>query len=215
MEKIFEYNTEKKNLILKEYGRNIQKLVHYLKTIEDKEKRSQMAATLIELMKQISPSIRENNETNQKLWDDLYIMSGFDLEIDSPYPMPPLDILNKKPLRLGYSTNNIRFKHYGKNLELLIAKAMELEDPEEREGAVVYIGKLMKSFYSTWNKDNIEEESILKNIRELSKNELDIDITKVKENNLFESLYKERPKPPQHTNRGRKNQRGGGSKRRR
>ena len=96
---------------------------------------------------------------------------------------------------------------------MLIEKALELEKPEEIEGAVVYIGKLMKSFYNTWNRDNIEEEVILKNIKELSRNKLDIDITKVKENNLFESLYKEKPK---HQASKRKNyQKGGSNKRRR
>lgn len=210
MEKIFEYNTEKGNLVLKEYGRNIQKLAQYLKTIEDRDKRNQASVALIELMKQISPSIRENDETNQKLWDDLFIMAGFDLDIDSPYPKPNEDILHKKPLRLQYSSNNIRFKHYGKNMELLIEKAMNLDDPAEVEGAVVYIGKLMKSFYSTWNRDNIEDESILKNIKELSKNLLDIDLEKVKENNLFESLYKERPKQP---NKRKQHQKGGKKRR--
>ena len=125
--------------------------------------------------------------------------------------MPPTDILLKKPLRLEYSSNNIRFKHYGKNIELLIEKAIEEKDPEEKEAAVIYLGKLMRSFYNTWNKDNIEEESILNSIKALSKNQLDIDIEKVKENNLFESLYKERPKP-QHSGKGKKNR---GGKRRR
>ncbi len=190
---MFEYNSSKPNLILREYGRNIQKLVNHIKTIDDKDKRNRYAETLVELMRQLNPAISETNETNQKLWDDLFIMAEFDLDIDSPYPKPEEEILNKKPLKLGYSDNHIRFKHYGKNMEKLIEKALELEDKEEREGAIVYIGKLMRSFYSTWNKDNIEDESILKNIKELSKDELDIDLEKVKEHNLFESLYKERP----------------------
>ena len=83
-----DYNTSLSPLILKEYGRNIQKLVGFLRTIEDKEKRTQYAHTLVELMKQIAPTVKETNETNQKLWDDMFIMAGFELEVDSPYPIP-------------------------------------------------------------------------------------------------------------------------------
>ena len=95
--KIGEYNTQKEAVILKEYGRNIQKLVNFLNTIEDRDKRTQSAKTLIELMKQINPNVRDTPEESQKLWDDLYIMSDFSLEIDSPYPKPERSILLRKP----------------------------------------------------------------------------------------------------------------------
>lgn len=184
-----EYNTSQPPLILREYGRNVQKLVEYLKTIEDKDKRNQSAATLIELMKQVTPTIKETPETSQKLWDDLYIMSNFDLDIDSPYPVPEEEVLTKKPKRLDYSGHNVRYKHYGKNIELLIKEAIKKEDPEEREEAVIYIGKLMKSFYTSWNKEVIDDSVILENIKTISKGALTIDLDKVKEDNLFEKLY--------------------------
>lgn len=184
-----EYNTSQPPLILREYGRNVQKLVEYLKTIKDKEKRNQSAATLIELMKQVTPSLKETPETSQKLWDDLYIMSNFDLDIDSPYPVPEEEILTKKPKRLDYSSHDIRFKHYGKNIELLVKEAIKKEDPTEREEAIIYIGKLMKSFYTSWNKEVIDDAVILENIKTISKGELNIDLDKVKEDNLFEKLY--------------------------
>lgn len=184
-----EYNTSQPPLILREYGRNVQKLVEYLKTIQDKGKRTESAETLIELMKQVTPTVKETPETSQKLWDDLYIMSNFDIDIDAPYPMPEKEVLNKKPKRLDYSKHDVKFKHYGKNIELLIKEAIKKEDPAEREEAIIYIGKLMKSFYSSWNKEVIDDSVILENIKTISKGELTIDLDKVKEDNLFEKLY--------------------------
>ncbi|GAA0893197.1 hypothetical protein GCM10009122_28760 [Fulvivirga kasyanovii] len=184
-----EYNTSQPPLILREYGRNVQKLVEYIKTIQDKSKRTESAETLIELMKQVTPTVKETPETSQKLWDDLYIMSNFDIDIEAPYPMPEKEVLNKKPKRLDYSKHDVKFKHYGKNIELLIKEAIKKEDPAEREEAIIYIGKLMKSFYSSWNKEVIDDSVILENIKTISKGELTIDLDKVKEDNLFEKLY--------------------------
>jgi len=210
---MYDYNTSRSHIILKEYGRNIQNLTNYLKTIEDKEKRSEAAATLIELMKQVAPSIRDTTDNNQRFWDDLYIMAGFDLDIDSPFPVPEKDILYKKPEKVGYADNKIRYKHYGKNIELMIKKAIELEDPEERESAVIYIGKLMKSFFNNWNKDNIDDKVILKHIKELSKDQLDIDLAKVTEENLFESLYKHKPRPKRRPQKSHGRRNSGGRRR--
>jgi len=197
-------------LILKEYGRNMQKLVEYIKTIDDKEKRSESAAVLIELMKLINPNAKETQETAQKLWDDLVIMSNFDIDIDSPFPTPDREILFKKPQRLGYKTSEVRFKHYGRNIELLIKKAVELEDPEEKEAAIIHIGRLMKGFQSAWNRDNVEDKVIINDMEYLSKKQLTIDIDKVREHNLFESLVKEPRKSKPN-----KNRRNSGGRRRR
>ncbi|MBL3656420.1 DUF4290 domain-containing protein [Fulvivirga sediminis] len=189
-----EYNTSQPALILREYGRNVQKLVKYIKTIEDKEERSQKAATLIELMRQVTPSVKETIETNQKLWDDLYIMANFDLDIDSPFPPPETSVINKKPKRMDYVYHHVKYKHYGKNIELLINQAIDKEDPQEKEDAIIYIGKLMKSFYSSWNNEVIDDAIILENMKSISKGKLDIDLEKVKEDNLFERLYKNKRK---------------------
>lgn len=194
-----EYNTGREHLILKEYGRNVQKLVDYLSTIEDKEKRTKYAHTLIELMRQITPSHKDNADSPQKLWDDLYIMANFKLDIDGPYPKPEADILERKPDKVAYQYNRIKYRHYGKNLELLIDKAVNMEDPEEKEAAIIYLGKLMKSFYATWNNDYIEDDVLVKQINEMSEGQLVIDIAKVKEDNLFESLYKEKKKTTKPT----------------
>ena len=179
-------------LILKEYGRNIQKLVNYIMKIEDKEERTQAAYALVDLMKQVNPGLKETNENNHKLWDDLYIMSNFKLDVDGPFPMPEEDILTKRPKKMDYNVHELRFKHYGHNIELMIEKAKEMEDEEEKEAATIYIGKLMKSFYAIWNKDNIDDVVIIDNIKELSKHQLDLDLDKVRQNNLFDTTYKDK-----------------------
>ena len=205
-----DYNTVRPQLILKEYGRNMQKLVEHIKTIEDKKERSESAAVLIELMKLINPNVKEALENSQKLWDDLFIMSDFDLDIDSPYPMPEREVLYKKPERLGYKSTEIKYKHYGRNIQLLIDKAIEIKDPEEKDAAVIHIGRLMKSFQNTWNRDNVDDDTIVKNIYKMSKGGLSIDLTRVRDENLFESLVKERRSRP--NNKGRRNN--GGRRRR-
>ena len=202
------YNTSRPALILKEYGRNMQMLVEHIKTIEDREKRNESAQVLIELMKLINPSARDSEDNSQKLWDDLYIMSDFDLDIDGPYPMPEREILNKKPERLGYKTTEIKYKHYGRNIQLLVKKVMELEDPEDKEAAVIHLGRLMKTFQNTWNRDNVEDVTILKNIENMSNRELTIDLEKVKSDNLFDSMVKERRSRPVNKNRRNNNSQG-------
>lgn len=208
-----DYNTQRTHLTLREYGRNVQNLVEHLKTIQDKEERNKKAVTLVELMKLINPDInKDSDEYDQKVWDDLYIISNFELDFEGPYPKPNAEILERKPERLKYASNNIRYKHYGKGVERLIEQAIALEDPKEKEGAVVAIGRLMKSFFQTWNKDSIEDEQVLKNIKQLSNDQLDIDIALVKELGLFDS----EKKPAQRSQRnvkGRGRSQGGGKRR--
>ena len=172
------------------------------RSIDDKEKRTKYAYTLVELMKQIAPSVKETTETNQKLWDDMFIMAGFNLDVDSPYPVPDKDVLTKPPQRVGYVNNRIRYKHYGRNIELLVKEAIKKDDPQEREDAIIYIGKLMKSFYGSWNKEVIDDAVILENIKAISGGALDIDLSKVKDDNLFERLYKDKRKPSPNRHQG-------------
>jgi hypothetical protein len=181
-----EYNTIKERLILKEYGRNIQMLVQHLESIKDQEERNIKAETLTQLMRQLNPDIKDTPEIEQKLWDDIHIISDFELEVDGPFPKPERDVLYKKPDRVSYNTNKITFKHIGKNIELLVEKATTLEDPEEREAAIIHIGKLMKTFYASYNKDVIDNDVVYNNIRKLSNGKLDIDMKRVNEGNLFE-----------------------------
>jgi len=189
-----EYNTGRPELILKEYGRNIQKLVNYVHDIKEDEKRKEYSYTLVELMKLINPALKDGNEFNQKLWDDLFIISGFDLEVDGPYPKPPPEVLTRKPDKLEYNKHKLKYKHYGRNIELLIQQAIEIKDEQEQKDAIIYLGRLMRSFYGIWNKEVVDEEVILNHIIELSDGKLNIDLKIVKEQNLFEPTYKERPR---------------------
>lgn len=206
-----DYNTQRPHIILKEYGRNVQKLVEYIRNNPSKEKRTEMAHTLIELIKQLTPTIKEQPENPQRVWDDLYIIADFNLDINSPYPTPERDILFKKPQTVEYPQSQVRFKHYGKNIEKLVKEALKKEDPQEREDAIIYLGKLMKTFYGNWNKETIDDSVILKDIQEMSGGALKMTIEKVREDNLFEKLYKERKKTKQQGNGGGGQRHQGGS----
>ncbi len=185
------YNTSEQDITLKEYGRTVQNMIAQLKGTEDRDKRNQNARAVIELMKQLHPQMKDPNvDYYQKLWDDLYCMAGFDLEIDSPYPLPEKSSFNAPPRRVEYPQKEMKFKHYGRNVERLIEEAKKITQPEERETAVIYIGKLMKALYGAWNKEIIEEEVILEHLRRMSGGELVIDIEKVKSENLFQTGMK-------------------------
>lgn len=184
-----EYNTQREHLKLREYGRNIQNLVGYIQKDSNPEKRTKCATTLVELMKQINPNLNKDSaEYDQKVWDDIFIISEFDMEVESPFATPEPSLLDKKPERLTYFSNEIKYKHYGRSLEILIKNAIELKDPRAKEGAVILIGKLMKNFFQIWNKETISDELVLKNIKKMSGDQLgsDIDIETVKELNLFD-----------------------------
>ncbi|MFT4741557.1 MAG: hypothetical protein ACI9L9_002351 [Marivirga sp.] len=207
---MLEYNTQRPGMKLKEYGRNVQMLVKHLRTVEDEDKRNEMANTLVGLIKQLSSGPKDyNQETMQKYWDDLFIMSDFNLEVESPFPVPEKELLGKKPDHIGYVSNEVKFKHYGRNIEILVEKAVEMEEGEEKEKAKLYIGRLMKTFYSTWNRENVTEEAVADNLNQLSGGKLTVDIEEVKATNGFDVIYKDnRPARPSNnstnTNKGKR-----------
>ena len=208
--------TNKHAVTLKEYGKNIQRLANHIVGIEDRDKRTQSAFALVELVKQLNPHMKTEND--QKIWDDIHIMSGFALDVDGPYPKPEEDLLFKKPQRVGYPKGELKFKHYGRNIEKLIEKAVEIEDDEEQETAIIYIGQLMRSFHSTWNRDNFDDAIIIDDIKTLSKGKLHIDLEKVREMGLFETNTRRDFKLPSETERsssggGRKKFNGGDRRR--
>jgi hypothetical protein len=191
---IGEYNTQRPNIILKEYGRNVQKIIEHIRNTTDKEKRTQLAYTLVELVKMLNPAIKEQGDNTQRLWDDMFIIADFDFDVNNPFPIPEREVVFRKPDRVAYPQSSIRFKHYGKNIEKLVREALKKEDPAEREEAIIYLGKLMKTFYSNWNKETLDDSVILKDIQEMSGGALKMTIEKIREDNLFEKLYKERKK---------------------
>ena len=210
---IGEYNSQRPHIILKEYGRNVQKIVEFIRTEPDKAKRTEMAYTLIELIKQLNPTVRESVENPQRLWDDLMIIADFDLDVNNPFNPPDRDILSKRPKGVPYPQTDVRYKHYGKNIERLVKEAMKKEDPKEREDLVIYLGRLMKTFYGSWNKETLDDSVILKDIALMSGGKLTMSLEKVREENLFEQLYRERtnkPLRPQGDSRHSNQRQGGG-----
>lgn len=178
--------------LLKEYGSSIQKLVDNMVNIEDREKRTRYAHILIELMRQIHPNMKDGQDYYNKLWDDLYIMSNFTLDVDSPYPPPSEEALGKKPQRVPYNTHNLKFKHFGRNVDLLVAKAISIDDPEEKRAFVSYLTRLMKTFYQAWNKESVEDETIYQSLIELSNGKLADDIQLIRDQGLVEATPRER-----------------------
>ncbi len=194
-----EYNTTRTDLILREYGRNFHKLVDHINGIKEKEKRNELSKTLVDMMKVTHPSLGDQSELEAKLWDDLYIMSDYSLDIESPFPKPEKKSKVGASDRLHYPKSKIRYRHYGKKIELLIDEACKLKKEEDKEAAVIHIGKIMKSFFGMWNKESIDNKVIVENIKELSNNKLTIDIEKVKELNLFHKVTRERGSKSYHS----------------
>ncbi len=167
------YNTQRKKLPLPEYGRNIQNMVDYLMTIDDREKRNRAAQAVIDVMGNLYPYLRDVAEFKHKLWDHLAIMSDFKLDIDYPYNPPTPDILTEKPHKVPYPQSNIRYKHYGFIMESLIKKTTEMEG-EEREILIELLANHMKKSYLAWNKDAVEDEKIFLDLKELSRGKLNV-----------------------------------------
>ena len=162
-----DYNSKRKKLPLPEYGRNIQNMVDYLLTIENKEERNKAAKTVIDVMGNLYPYLRDVPEFNHKLWDHLAIMAEFNLDIDYPYEPPTPDILTERPNKVPYNQNNIKYKHYGLVMEKMIERISEFEG-EEKEILIEQLANHMKKSFLTWNKDAVEDEKILMDLDELS-----------------------------------------------
>lgn len=155
-----EYNTTRNFLVMAEYGRNIQKMVEYLLTIEDKEKRQQNAMVVIELMGTLNPHLRNVEDFRHKLWDHLFLISDFKLQVDSPYPIPTRESLKTKPERLPYPKRHPAHRHFGKNLEMVIDKALKENDDDKREGFTQCIGNYMKLAYNNWHKESVHDDMV-------------------------------------------------------
>ncbi|GJM61776.1 DUF4290 domain-containing protein [Persicobacter diffluens] len=203
---MFVYNTTKAEILQREYGRNLQELAAHVVGIEDRQERTKAAHALIHLMKELTPNkMKDSPEYAQRLWDDLYIMTDFALDVDGPFERPEPASIHKKPAQVPYLGGRPSFMHYGRNIENMIAKATEIEDEEERLGAVVTIGRLMRTFYLQWNRDNVDDKVILADIKRLSRGKLKFDEEHILENQLLvTSGPTGRPNRNYSNNRGRK-----------
>lgn len=166
------YNTELKKLALPEYGRNIQNMVDYCITITDKEERQRCANTIINIMGNMFPHLRDVNDFKHILWDHLAIMADFKLDIDYPYEIIKKENLYSKPPRIPYNNSRIRYRHYGKTLELMIKKANELEGGGEKDQLIKLLANQMKRAFLTWNKESVDDRKIFKDLDELSQGKI-------------------------------------------
>ncbi len=169
-----DYNTQRQQLKLPEYGRTIQNIVDYCCTIEDKEERTKAANTVIAIMGNMNPHLRDVSDFKHKLWDHLAIMSDFKLDIDWPYPFPDIELLNEKPEKLPYSDSKFRFKHYGKFIEKILQKINTIEDPKEKQALLEIMANHMKRSYMVWKKEPIPDEIIFRELLMLTNNNVDI-----------------------------------------
>jgi hypothetical protein len=170
----FDYNTQRKRMSLPEYGRNVQKMIEHVKTIKDPEERNQAARTIIQIMGNLNPNLREVTDFRHKLWDHIMIIADFDLEVDSPYPAPDRKKLDAKPNKVPYHNGDIRFAHYGHIVPALIEAASAMEDGEEKDYLTSLILNQMKKDYLTWNKSQVADEIIIRDLTEISGNKLKV-----------------------------------------
>ena len=171
----FDYNSTRNKLILSEYGRNVQNMVKYIVALPTKEERNRYAQVVIDLMGFLNPHLRDVADFKHKLWDHLHIISDFQIDVDSPYPKPSPEAIHLKPEPLRYPHQRIKYKHYGKTIELMIEKAKSIEDPDRRRHMVQAVANFMKMAYVQWNKDSVSDESILSDLYNLSGGQLKLE----------------------------------------
>lgn len=186
-----EYNSERPLMIIPEYGRHIQKLVNHCVALESKEERNTMAQAIVDVMGNLQPHLRDVPDFKHKLWDQLFIMSDFKLDAESPYPQPSREELQEKPERLAYPTATSKYRYYGKNIQTMINVALSWEDGDLRDALIFTIANHMKKCYLNWNKDTVDDAVIFNHLYDLSNKQIDL---RAAEEDLVEtkSLLKKR-----------------------
>ena len=169
-----EYNSERPLMIIPEYGRHIQKLVDHCLALETKEERDKMAKSIVDVMGNLQPQLRDVPDFKHKLWDQLYIMADFKLDVESPYPQLSKAELQEKPERLAYPKSASRYRYYGNNIQTMIDIALSWEDGEKKDALVFTIANHMKKCYLNWNKDTVDDVIIFKHLYDLSDGKLDL-----------------------------------------
>jgi len=169
-----EYNAERPHLIIPEYGRHLQKLITQATQIEDRVERNKAAKYIIQVMGSLNPHLRDVLDFQHKLWDQIFIMSDFKLDVDSPYPIPTKDVIFLKPERLAYPQKNPKYRFYGNNIKYMINVANSWEDGEMKNALVKVIANHMKKSYLSWNKDTVTDVVIFEHLYELSDGKLNL-----------------------------------------
>lgn len=169
-----EYNSDRTNLIIPEYGRHLQKLVNHCVSLEDADERNKMAKAIVNVMGNLQPHLRDVPDFKHKLWDQLFIMSDFKLETKSPYPQPSREELKAKPESLPYPKTASKYRFYGNNIQTMIDVANSWEDGDARVGLTYVIANHMKKCYLNWNKDTVDDDVIFKHLFDLSDGKIDL-----------------------------------------
>ena len=170
------YNTEKEQIIISEYGRCIQEMIKKLPEIEDREQRTEAAKYIISVMVQMNPQIKESSDYEHKLWDHLYIISGYNLDVDSPYAPPTIEAQCSKPQHIGYQNNNIKYGHYGQYLIKMIEAASEEENDEVREALAYSLANQMKRNLATWGHGSMDDEKVADDLARFTDGKIQIDL---------------------------------------
>jgi hypothetical protein len=206
-----EYNTTRNHLEIREYGRHIQKMIEYIVTIEDPEKRQQQANVVIELMGFLNPHLKNVEDFRHKLWDHLFYISKFRLDVESPYEKPTPESLAERPDPLPYPKRYPRYSHLGKNIELVIKKALQEEDQAKRQGFANAIAYYMKLAYNNWHKDQIHDDAIQSELANITDGQLEFT------NTPYVKAYRPQPEGRDRGGYGKQRnkfqQRGGGGQR--
>ncbi len=168
-----EYNTTRNHLIIREYGRHIQKMVEYTLTLEDKDERTKNAYSIVDLMAYLNPHLKNVEDYKRKLWDHLFLISDFKLDVDAPYPIPTQEEYHAKPEPIPYPKRHPKYNHLGKNIEILIEKALQEEDSEKQQGFANTIAYYMKLTYSNWHKELVHDDNIQSELNSITHGELE------------------------------------------
>jgi len=163
-----DYNTGREKLVLPEYGRNVLKMVESLRDIPEREKRTEQARAIVKVMEILNPAVRNQEDFEHKLWDHLHILSGFSLDVDSPYPSPVAEDFETKPLPIPMKGSKIKATHYGRNIEKIIDLLCNEPDGEVKTAMIRSLAIYMRTQYLIWNKDSVADETIFKDIEKLS-----------------------------------------------
>lgn len=206
------YNTQLPQIIIPEYGRNVQSMIEHCITLENREERNRCAKTIVNVMGQLNPHLRDAPDYAHKLWDHLFVISGFRLDVDSPYPKPSAETFKTKPQVVHYPQAKIKYRYYGKIIEEIITKARDFKEGEEKDFLKRIVATQLKKSYLNWNKDTVQDDVIFQHLLELSGGELKMDDSQklIDSNNLMKrntgtnaitSLGSSNPKKQHHNNK--------------
>lgn len=192
-----QYNTTREKLIIPEYGRHIHEMVNYCKSIDSKEDRNSFAKAIIEIMGNLNPHLRDIPDFQHKLWDQFFIMAGFDIDVDCPFPKPDANDFEKKPNKIPYPNHSGKYRYYGKNIQRMIDVAVSWEDGDKKDGLIKSIANQMKKSYLIWNKDTVNDQVIFNQLKDMSNGKIDInneesDINLSHSNQLVQTKTKQR-----------------------